>query len=324
MVFKKQLNLILRLFISLGLVFILFKIVPYRELISQFKEVNPVFVIASFLIFVSLHILGVWRWQVGLSALGLKIKFKDLFFLLFCGLFFNLIFPSVIAQDVFRGGLLGLKEKGAYRKVAASLVIDRFSGYFALSLVAIISFLLGRSLIQEKSVALAVFLLFLGVLFAALFIFNKRFFHSLVFFSHRFPSFKSRISEFHDYLYVFRRDFLSFFKVFLLSLVIQILVPLSIYILALAFGLSPGPFIFFILVPIIMAVATVPVTIAGIGTREALMVYFFSKVGIAESVALGISLIHLLFILTLGISGGILYVAFYSRRIQSYQQNPPD
>jgi len=314
---RKRVNFILRLSVSLGILFVLFKIVPYNELIFHLKRADLPLLSICFLIFVAVHLLGVLRWQIALRALDLKVKYKELFFLFFCGLFFNLIFPSVIAQDAFRAGILGLKEGKPYKKIVASLVIERFLGFFALCFIAIASFALGRSLIAERSVFTAVFLLFLAVLFLGLFIFSRRFFKASMFFFGKFASFKDKAVEFHRHLYIFRSKPLVLLKVFSISIIIQISFPVIFYLFALSFGVRVNPLFFFILVPIIMCVAVLPVTIAGLGTREAMAVYFFSKIGIEKSVALGISLMHFLFYISIGLLGGLLYVAFYSRRIQS-------
>ena len=65
-----------------------------------------------------------------------------------------------------------------------------------------------------------------------------------------------------------------------------------------------------------MAVASVPVTIAGAGTREASAVYLFSLVGIDKNIGLGISLLNLIFLIGAGILGGLIYVSIYYRWLQ--------
>ena len=77
---------------------------------------------------------------------------------------------------------------------------------------------------------------------------------------------------------------------------------------------------FLILVPIVMAVALIPITIAGAGTREFAVIYFFSLIGIDKSIGMSISLLNLLFFVIGGILGGIFYVSIYHRRIQSHLQ----
>ena len=68
---KGKLSLILRLLIAGGIIFVLFKVVPYDELISQLKKVDLKLIFVSFTIFISMHLVGVARWKLCLAALGL-------------------------------------------------------------------------------------------------------------------------------------------------------------------------------------------------------------------------------------------------------------
>lgn len=70
-------------------------------------------------------------------------------------------------------------------------------------------------------------------------------------------------------------------------------------------------------IPIVMALALIPITIAGAGTREAAFVYFFTAYyGIPESIGLGMSLVNLIYLVSAGLLGGIFYVTVYHRWLQ--------
>ncbi len=318
---RVKLLIFLRIFVGVSLIFIVFKVIPYKKLVYHLGKANLYILGGAFLVFFFIHLLGVFRWKIILQVLDLNVKYKDLFFLFFSGLFLNLIFPSLLAQDAFRGGLLSLREPKSLKRVTASLVIDRFSGFLALSAIALTSFGLGRNLIRERTVSFAIFLLAFIVGFCFLFIFSRQFFKGLLFFFKRFKKIEIKLQEFHNYLYIFRKELFSFSKIFLISLIIQILMVLIFYMVGLSFGIDTSIIFYFILVPIIMVVANLPLTSAGLGTREVAAIYFFSKVGIESSVALGISLMNFFFIIILGLMGGMLYVAFYSRWLQSYKQD---
>jgi hypothetical protein len=66
-----------------------------------------------------------------------------------------------------------------------------------------------------------------------------------------------------------------------------------------------------------MMIALVPITIAGAGLREGAVVYFFTLIGIAKQISLGISLLNLAFTIFVGLCGGIFYVTVYHRWLQS-------
>ena len=63
-----------------------------------------------------------------------------------------------------------------------------------------------------------------------------------------------------------------------------------------------------------------PVSVAGLGLREAGSMYFFTKVGMSGEVALTIALLSFALIFLFGLSGGVIYVLTFSyRRLQRHQ-----
>ena len=93
--------------------------------------------------------------------------------------------------------------------------------------------------------------------------------------------------------------------------------PIAFYVSSKAFNLEVGLIYFLVLVPIIMVIAIIPVTIAGLGLRENAAVFFFSLIGISADLSASLSLISGLSIIISGIVGGIIYVGLSNRCFQS-------
>lgn len=129
---------------------------------------------------------------------------------------------------------------------------------------------------------------------------------------------KKKLVAFHDELYFFKENPKIFIKSLFFSFPIQFLTATGFFIISKAFGVKIGIIYFLTLVPIIMAITLIPITIAGVGTREASAVYFLSLIGVGKSIGLGISLVHLVFMIFTSVIGGIIYVSIYHRRLQSY------
>jgi hypothetical protein len=252
------------------------------------------------------------RWRFLLASLGVAISLREATYSYFCGLFLNLFFPSFVAGDLFRGFAISYRH-GDTGKVASSVLMDRFSGAIALTLLALIAFIAGKGIIPGEAVGLALFILCLIAGLASLVIFSKTFFFFLVKAFRGRPRLSERLISFHDKLYFFKNNPKVFAKSLLFSFPVQILTAWGFFIISRAFALELTAIYFFILVPIITAIALIPVTIAGAGTREASAVYFFALVGAEESVGLGISLCNLIFLVMMGIIGGIFYISVYHR-----------
>jgi uncharacterized protein (TIRG00374 family) len=313
---NKTVSVILKVFISLGMLFVLFKLVPYHELMETYKHSNKIYIFLGFIVFFLTFVISTIRWKYLLSALGVKVTLHDTFYSSFAGLFFNLIFPSFVAGDIFKGFTIS-NQHGETAKVASSVLMDRFSGSFGLMLVALVSYFAGRSLFSQQSVFYSLLILCGLIGFASLLIFSKTFFSFFAAVFKKNSSFKNKIVSFHDQLYFFRKNPKVFLNSLLFSVPIQILSPISFFIVSKAFGLHVHLIYFLILIPIVMMIALVPITIAGAGLREGAVVYFFTLIGIAKQISLGISLLNLAFTIFVGLCGGIFYVTVYHRWLQS-------
>ncbi|MCD6583974.1 MAG: flippase-like domain-containing protein, partial [Candidatus Omnitrophica bacterium] len=101
------------------------------------------------------------------------------------------------------------------------------------------------------------------------------------------------------------------------SLPVQIVTVFSFFFVCKSFYIDLDLIYFFIFVPIIILIAFLPITVAGIGTRELATVYFFSKVGLSKPVSLGMSLMNLVFMVGISLIGGVIYVMVYHRWLES-------
>lgn len=290
----------------------IFKFIPYEKLLSVYKESNAIYLLWGFFIFFICQIIGIFRWKFLLSSLGISVCFREAFYSYFCGLFLNLFFPSFLAGDLFRGFCISYRH-GDTGKVASSVLMDRFSGAIALTIVAVTAFVFGWKIIPSGNVVLALLFLCLVSGISSSIIFSKSVFRILVKVFKKRPKLEAKLISFHDKLYFFSDNPKVFAKSFLFSLPIQLLMPAAFFLISRAFSLSVSAAYFFIVVPIITAIALIPITIAGAGTREASAVYFFSLVGIDKSVGLSMSLLNLIFLIAMGIIGGIFYVGIYHK-----------
>lgn len=314
---KGKIFLLFRLLVTAAILFALFKFIPYEKLVSVYRDSKKGYLVFGFFIFLFCQIIGIFRWKFLLSSLGVNISIREAFYSYFCGLFLNLFFPSFVAGDVFRSFCISYRY-GDTGKVASSVLMDRFSGAIALTLVAACAFIFGRSIMPNEGVAAALLILCAITGFASLAIFSRSFFRFLARVFKRKPRLEEKLISFHAKLYFFRKNPKVFAKSFLFSLPIQLLMPTGFFIISRAFDVNLGAIYFFIAVPIVTAIALIPITIAGAGTREASVVYFFSLVGIEKSIGLGISLLNLIFLISMGIIGGIFYVSVYHKWLQSH------
>ena len=317
---KNKLFLIFRIIVTFAIILALFKFIPYSKIVEIYKYSYKPYIFLSLGISLACYLLGVSRWKLLLNHLNVNVSNKEIFSCYFSSLFFNLFFPSFIAGDVFRGATISYRY-GDTKKVVSSIFMDRFSGGTTLTLMAlfatILSLVLGYNTWVGKEVIISVFVLCSIVGGIAVVIFNDSFFLFLVKLFEKNKFLKEKLISVHEQCGFFRDNPYIFFKSLVYSALINILGICAVFIASRAFGVEISILYFFVLFPLVVVVSSIPITIAGIGTRDAAAVYFFTLAGIDKSIGLGLSLLSLISIVLVGIMGGVIYVSIYHRRLQS-------
>jgi uncharacterized protein (TIRG00374 family) len=313
---KNRWSFILRLLVGVGILFILFRLVPYQEFTDRIRTADTGMIAASFAVLFSMYLVSALRWYLVLKGYGLDVPYANTFLLIMTGFFFNLFVPSVIAADVFRTSMLVVREKSGGVRATSSVILDRIAGFMGLFVLACLALIFAPRVAYEPEVLMTLALM--GLVLAVLFMLmlSRRISRFLLRSLERFTRVHRTLSEFTVELGFFRRHPRVLLNTVLLSVVIHFGTVISFYLSAKAFGAPDvfGPFT--AVMPVILALSVMPVTIAGLGTRELGSVYFLGKIGISQSIALGTSLMNLLFLIVAGLIGGVLYVSFSDRWLQ--------
>jgi glycosyltransferase 2 family protein len=92
------------------------------------------FYLASLAVMLGGQVLYAWRWRLLLVAAGVRVPFAPVVRQYFIGTFVNNFFPSTVGGDLTKVYYLG-REHG-YRRVTASVVLDRILGIGLLAMFA--------------------------------------------------------------------------------------------------------------------------------------------------------------------------------------------
>lgn len=319
---KNRAALALRILISILLLFILFKKIDMRSTLAIIRQLNISYFVIAFGIFLIIDILALLRWKMLLDAQGALIPLKRLITAFCAGLFLNLFLPSTIGGDVARTLNLGGHAKSR-SLIAASVLLDRVSGFAALVLIALISLLAGSAFIKEAAVYWITASLSLLMAGFILVIFNNRLYHRLNKSLDRKNSLIDAIRKLHCELYFFRSKPKVLYFNLLYSFIIQIGSCLVSYFLLLALKANISLIYPLVLHPVITVVTTLPISIGGLGLRDISSVFFYARAGVPKDAAMALSILQFSFLVFLGFIAGIIYgLTLRYRRIQSHQVNP--
>ena len=320
-VIKKIAAIILRIGISIVLLIVLFRQVDIKGMFGIVKSANPILLLLAFLVMLFCYILSFFRWKMLLDAINIKPPAGRVVLSFAGGLFFNLFLPSTIGGDIMRSLDLSTHTNKP-KEVIATVFLDRLSGYVGLVLLASTALILGWHAIQVKAAVFSVIIITLILVAILVVLFNNFVYKKLNKILHSPSAGKIRelITSLHQEIHLFRHRKGLILKNILVSVLIQGFSPVSFYIVALSLGIKVNIIYFILFFPIIGAITMLPISIGGLGLRDATTVFFFSRIGVAKDLAFATSLLGFFFIFIIGILGGIIYVfTVHNRRIQRYK-----
>lgn len=330
-IFKKIFSIIFRIGISAVLLVFLFKQIDKKNLCEMIRGANKLYLFVGFAIFFGTYLLSLLRWEMLLKAADIRLPLKRIIMSFSGCIFFSLFLPSTIGGDLVRSIDLAAHTKKA-KEVVVTIFLDRLSGYSGLVVFCLSAVLFGWGILRDKAVLISVLIItfllvvILSVLFNG-FIYSK--INKFLKFCSGFMLRRKRpavnkimqhLISLHNEIHHFNRHKGPLLCSLAFSFVIQAIVPLSFYFIALSFGLKINILYLFIFLPIIAAITILPVSIGGLGLRDASIIYFLAKAGVSKNMSFAMSLISFSFVLIYGCLGGIIYVlTVRHRRLQHSQ-----
>lgn len=134
---KSHLLFLLKLLLTASLLVFIVRTVDMHDVWARIIEINPVWLLLAIMLVAIGYALCGLRWAWISHGLGIEVSRRRKIRLYFLGMFASLFLPSTIGGDVVRGILLAKGEGRAGMGVvaAASVILDRVNGLYALVLV---------------------------------------------------------------------------------------------------------------------------------------------------------------------------------------------
>lgn len=280
---------------------------------AQLPLLGPVFG----LLFVNTA-LSALKWKLLLAADGIALPFRTVLSTYWIGTFFNLFLPSSIGGDTYR--IYDLARRSARASAGfASVFADRLTGFFAVATWGLLFSLTGLSRLQNRSLVAVPLMVFLTLALGTGLLVQRRWLAAAMrrLASNRAPKLTRFLDGVFDSFMIYRRAPRLLAQVMTISFLFQFLVIVAIWMMAQLLAWS-APFHYFCLyVPLITLIESVPISIFGLGVRDAAYVYFFQPVGVPREQALALALFYVALTAIYASIGGLL---FLFRRVPAAQR----
>jgi glycosyltransferase 2 family protein len=212
--------------------------IDFGNALNALLKANWIFLFIALVFFALSKLLSAFRLNIYFRNIKLQLSEWNNIKLYWLGMFYNLFLPGAISGDAYKVVLLNRRYKTSYKKASAAVLLDRFSGVLALSVIICV-----YGIIVLHNYKYDVLLIATATLGFAGFYFATR--------------------------YLFKDFLQSFFSTFLWALAVQLSQVICIYfiMLSLHLPLSQHEWIFIFLLAAVISV--LPISLGGgLGTRE--------------------------------------------------------
>lgn len=282
-----------RVALSFGLLwFLVVRVGDERSLFAMIDQLTPVsltWLAGAAAMLVASYVLSTVRWRQVIEALGLHDGFLQLLSHFLAGQFLSNALPTTVGGDVVRVARLS-RDTDDPPASFASVVLDRLTGWLVLPLITVLGFGLNpalRELDAQTRVAVAIAAAVFGLLVLLLI---AAYVDAL---GGRFvdrPGWQRFIDAVHLGVGKLRRRPRATLLVILAGIGYQFVLVISAFMMARALGIDIGLTTMMAFFPAVLIVQVLPISIAGLGVREFMLVWLLSSVGVPyrQAIALGL------------------------------------
>ena len=299
---NKKIAVLLKVIVSLGLITFLINQVDFKAIVNILKNVDITMIIYAMILLTIQVFIATTRWQFVLKCQKIMLDYKNTLQILWSGLFFNQAMPSSVGGDVIRGYYL--KKQGiTLGRATLGVLMDRLFGMVGLLLLVVASLPLLFELINDSIARSGVLFIALGISLALLFIF----------FTDKLPGNFSHLKIIRGFYSLSQEgrhciaEHYNGIIILVISILIHLISVIVVMIMATGLGINVEWGGFLLIIPLVTLMMVVPISIAGWGVREGVMVVGFGYLGVVPEAALALSILYGLLMLVVALPGGIVW-----------------
>ncbi len=309
-----------KVMVAVLILWLLIREVDVEILMRTLAKTSVPLLVLGVLLNVSTVLIAGLRWKLLIRAAGLPLRWRDLTCIAFIGQFFATFLPGPIGDDLTRMVYVSRIAGERTPLALSSVVVDRIIG---LSVILILALLVApwhyELLAANAQTALLAGGLVAGGIatasgLAAFFLVPRGWLHSVgASFMHLVPSghWRFQLGRFIG-AYIDHRRTIAL--VLAAALTTQVVLCMLFWAAGAAVGISLGAAVWFGFVPVVLAANALPVTIAGLGIREYLVVLFLGVLGnVPQELALAASLAAFGIMLATNMLGGVVFLGYRSK-----------
>lgn len=281
-------------------------------LASCLKDIRLIYYLGALLLQLAAIICTALRWRLLMMVQQIVLDNTSVIRLNFLGEFFNHFLPGAVGGDAVKAYYL-MRHTGRKGPTLVSIFANRFAGLCLLAFISLLmlSFLLatGRGGIDIKRPVFSIYLICLLIALTLIFSLSKRLNESerlnrIV----GFLPFSRQLNIVKEALHRYRGMTGLLVPVLSYSTVIVVCFILSVRCIGLSIDTAIPWYHYFLYLPLIAIMTSIPITPGGVGVLEELYLYFFSQAGEPNKI-LAMALLYRLVLLLCSLPGAMIFLA---------------
>ena len=292
---NKLIPVLAKIFITLGLVSLVYSQIDLRNVISKFISVDTTLLIYAFICHIIAYGLLATRYVYLLQLLTTLSDYLSIFKWYYFGLFCNNYLPTSIGGDVVRIYVLR-KHNLSLENLIVSSFADRLLGFSSIILMGFVAIFFNPLLLTINSeylvmLALAMLaFLVVGLVSLKMLLNYRKSEHGLVY------KFVQKIGAITRIFKTYRHKRSEILIAFFISFIAQLLILLCYSLLGFGLDLKVGFFSYFAIIPVVFLTSAIPITVGGLGIREGTLISLLSLYSVSYDDAAALSLLYLMII----------------------------
>lgn len=302
----------LKVLVSAMLLAFLFSKISVTELLTVVQKMDRRILLSAIAVFFASNVLGSCQWFFLLTSSGVRLRYTQAFRFYFVGLFFNNFLPANIGGDAVKVYDVSRFGVSVYQVVAVTL-IDRLVGIFALCLLATAAVIWLNSFYPVDSLGLYL-AIFVGCMLPVVGFYlveplgrMLRWLVRLV----RSLAVDERGTAIIDHMGDFKEKKSFIIGLTFFSFLIQSMRVMTHVLVAHALGVpldTATVVLFFVFVPLLSLAMIPPITINGLGIREALGIVLLAQAGIGRTDAFAVEFVTYLISVVVSLLGLFIFL----------------
>jgi glycosyltransferase 2 family protein len=293
--------------ISIGLIAIIFSRIDIYQTWKQFQTLSLPFVLFALIYYTGCQWLSCLRWLVVLRSTGHSVSIISLLSSYFAGMFLNIFLPGSFGGDVYRVYRVTRETKDS-EAALVSVFLERFTGLFALSALAILGLPPAVRVVGRWDIILLFFGCVAALVGGVILIVSPQLLKLAEPWLQKLhlQSLAVRFAKIQILLRQFAQHRQALGLSISLSFVLMLAIVYYHYLIAHQLKIPISFLELLVFIPIIAVITLLPISLGGLGVKEGLWVYLFNRIGLTGEQALLLSVTITMLGWLLALPGGIV------------------